>query len=69
MIDAARRGITISVLCDHGSGDDPVGAWQEANEGRIRRTRERIQALLESGDLTVSRMTVAAGLMGDLAGA
>ena len=69
MIDAARRGISVSVLTDHGGADDPVGAWQAANEGRIRRTRERIQALLESGDLTVSRMTVAAGLMGDLAGA
>ncbi|PHP69126.1 NAD-glutamate dehydrogenase [Zhengella mangrovi] len=68
MIDSARRGISISVLADHGGETDPVSAWKAANEGRIHRTRERIQALLESGDLTVSRMTVAAGLMGDLAG-
>ena len=69
MIDAARRGITASVLGDHGDETDPVASWDVANEARIKRTRERIQSLLESGDLTVSRMTVAAGLMGDLAGA
>ena len=32
-------------------------------------THGRIMALLESGDLTVSRLTVAASLLGDLAGA
>ena len=31
-----------------------------------QRTRERLQGLTEGGDLTVSRLTVAAGLMADL---
>jgi glutamate dehydrogenase len=33
---------------------------------RISRTRDRLQSLTEGGDITVSRLTVAAGLMSDL---
>jgi glutamate dehydrogenase len=43
-----------------------VAAWVDAGGQRIARARERLQALTEGGEITVSRLTVAAGLMSDL---
>lgn len=68
MIGAARRGMTISVLASHRDAADPVAAWLEAGGHPLTRARERLQALTESGDISVSRLTVAAGIMTDLAG-
>jgi glutamate dehydrogenase len=68
MIGAARRGITASTLKGARGAGDPVAAWLEAGGEKVRRTRERLQALTEGGDITVARLTVAAGLMSDLAG-
>lgn len=67
-IGAARRGIAVAALTGFGSAADPVAAWLEAGGERINRTRERLQALTEGGDISVSRLTVAAGLMSDLSG-
>jgi glutamate dehydrogenase len=55
-----------AALAGHGGAKEPVEAWLEAGGARVARTRERLQALTEGGDLTVSRLTVAAGLMSDL---
>ena len=66
---SARRGIAIEALANHGKEGDPVKAWLEAGGQKISKTRERLQALTESGEITVSRLSVAAGLMSDLAGA
>ena len=68
MIGDARRGMAIAALTQFGNADDPVGSWLAAGGERIARARERLQALTEGGDLTLSRFTVAAGLMTDLAG-
>ncbi len=68
MIAAARRGMAVAALKAHADADDPVAAWVTAGGERIDRTRERLQALTESGDITLSRLAVAAGLMHDLAG-
>lgn len=65
-IGHARRGIAISALTANGRSDDPVGAWLAKGGERIQRTRERLQALTEGGDITVSRLSVASGLMTDL---
>lgn len=65
-IDAARRGIAVSALAAYGQSADPVAAWLEAGGERVARTRERLHALTEGGDLTVSRLSVASGLMSDL---
>ncbi|WP_019170822.1 NAD-glutamate dehydrogenase [Pseudaminobacter salicylatoxidans] len=66
-IDAARRGIASAALTRFGASDDPVAAWLEAGGSRVARIRERLQGLTEgSGDVTVSRLSVASGLMGDL---
>ncbi len=34
---------------------------------RVEETRSRLAALVDSGDLTVSRLTIASGLLADLA--
>ena len=65
-IGAAGRGIAIAALAAHGQDDQPVARWLEAGGERVTRTRERLQALTEGGDITVSRLSVAAGLMHDL---
>ena len=68
MIGGARRGIAVSALSAFGKAGQPVGAWLDAGGERIARTRERLQALTEGGDITVSRLSVASGLMSDLTG-
>jgi glutamate dehydrogenase len=68
MIGAARRGMTVSVLTGYGDRAEPVAAWIEAGGQRMAQARERLQALTESGDISLSRLTVAAGIMADLAG-
>ncbi|WP_315926067.1 NAD-glutamate dehydrogenase [Mesorhizobium sp. SP-1A] len=67
-IGAARRGIAVAALTGHGTAADPVAAWLEAGGGRTAGIRERLQALTEGGELTVSRLSVASGLMSDLTG-
>ena len=66
MIGAARRGIAEAALKANGKSDDPVAAWLEGGGERVVRVRERLLALTEGGDITVSRLTVASGLMSDL---
>jgi len=67
MIAAARRGVAVAALGAAGKGGEPVAHWLTAGGERVSRTRERLQALTESGDITVSRLSVASGLMNDLA--
>ena len=66
MIGAARRGMAVAVLAAHGSAADPVAEWIAAGGARVARTRDRLQALTEAGDISLSRLTVAAGMMADL---
>ncbi|WP_256751905.1 NAD-glutamate dehydrogenase [Mesorhizobium sp. Mes31] len=65
-IGSARRGIAVAALTGHAKAADPVAAWLEAGGERVARIRERLQALTEGGDITVSRLSVASGLMSDL---
>ncbi len=67
-IGAARRGMTVAALTGHAGAADPVAAWLEAGGERVARILERLQALTEGGDITVSRLSVASGLMSDLTG-
>jgi glutamate dehydrogenase len=68
-IGAARRGIAVAAFSSYGGSADPVAAWLEAGASRIAQVRERLQALTESGDITVSRLSVASGMMADLSAA
>ncbi|MBO6717265.1 MAG: NAD-glutamate dehydrogenase [Rhizobiaceae bacterium] len=68
MIGTARRRFAVTALREGKDGSEPVTAWIELGKERVARARERLLALTESGELTVSRLTVAAGVMSDLAG-
>lgn len=68
LIGVARRAIAGAALATAPQDADAVAHWVEEGMTRVARTRERLQALTEGGDLTVSRLTVAAGLLADLAG-
>ena len=62
-ISSARLHMAENALSSGGSVVD----WLERGGARITRTRDQITDLVEAGTPTVSRMTVAASLLGDLA--
>jgi glutamate dehydrogenase len=66
MIGTARRDMAVASLREHAGEGDPVLRWLQAGGERVARCRDRLQALTEGGDVTISRLTVAAGLMDDL---
>jgi glutamate dehydrogenase len=61
-ISAAHRRLTAEVVARGGD----VAAWQTARGAEIGRIRSAVDAIVSS-DLTVSKLTVAASLIGDLA--
>ncbi|MCY1249906.1 hypothetical protein D9M72_634840 [compost metagenome] len=65
-ITQAARGITIAALKKYGKDKDPAVTWFAEDAARIDQVKNRMVALTEGGDLTVSRLAVAAGLMSDL---
>ena len=64
----AHRRLTSEVLdnADGAAGDVALAAWRSARGGEADRIRSAVDAIVASG-LTVSKMTVAASLIGDLA--
>ena len=66
-IAAARRQITIAALADKKSERNPIQAWQESDRERIGRISEQLTQLTETGETTLAKITVAAGLLSDLA--
>ncbi|WP_425373774.1 NAD-glutamate dehydrogenase [Phyllobacterium salinisoli] len=66
-IAQATRAITIAALARFGGEKDPAAAWLAGGNPQVEAIRQRMTALAEGGDLTVSRLAVAAGLMSDLA--
>ncbi|WP_199520105.1 NAD-glutamate dehydrogenase [Fulvimarina endophytica] len=67
-IAEARRKLTAGALKRFGEKEDPAGAWIEENADSARRIGKQIQTLTGSGETSVPRITVAAGLLADLAG-
>jgi glutamate dehydrogenase len=66
-IAAARRNIVIAALTAYPQEAKPVEAWHGSDRVRMNRIGTELVALSESGELTLSKVTVAAGLLGDLA--
>ena len=58
----ARRDIAIEVL----SGKGGIEYWLKRNEDAVSRTRSQMRGIVENDQATVSRLTVAANLLGDL---
>jgi glutamate dehydrogenase len=61
---AANRRIAAAALKSGG-----IRAWTGRNEAAAARTRQALGDIASGADLTVSKLAVAAGLLGDLAGA
>ncbi len=67
---AVARGVTAIARARHDLAAAelrPENAENTAGDAAMRRTVEQLAALSESGDLTLSKLTVAAGLLADLA--
>ncbi len=66
-ISTARKDITIAVLTNKKDERNPVGAWQDSDLSRISRVTDQLTQLTEKGETTLAKITVAAGLLSDLA--
>ena len=66
-IAEARRRLTETALKSYANEGDPVSSWAEEHRGTVGRISDQIRALAGSGETSVPRLTVAAGLLGDLA--
>ena len=67
-IAGARRRLTALALQDHLEAEDAAGAWADTRRTAVDRIGGQIAALVGSGETSVARITVAAGLLSDLAG-
>jgi glutamate dehydrogenase len=66
LISQARRGIAVAALSKYGKQTDPAKDWLVSRGARVDEVRQRMANIVETGDLTVSRLAVAAGLLSDL---
>ena len=66
-ISEARRIISGTALDSNPKAPDPAEAWLKANADRISHVRNQILTLTDSGELSVAKLTVAAGMLSDLA--
>jgi glutamate dehydrogenase len=65
-IAAAHRGLTAAVLARGGAGADGVDAFVESRGPAMRRVLDNVEGIVSSG-LTLSKLSVAANLLADLA--
>jgi glutamate dehydrogenase len=65
-IGDAERRLTAAMMETDGSGEAAVKAWVEPRQAEVERIRAAIHQIAGSG-LTLSKLTVAASLLGDLA--
>ncbi|MDX3928386.1 MAG: NAD-glutamate dehydrogenase [Shinella sp.] len=63
----ARRDLAASVLTRHKGEKNPVAAWQAADRERLVKLGGRLFALTETGEATLAKISVAAGVLSDLA--
>ena len=62
----ARRELARAAIGAFPNDKDPVAKWVRSGGERVARARNQLLALMEAGDLSVSRLTVASALMADL---
>ncbi len=65
--DALRR-ITASIVSGGATGEAGVESWASSRSGQVERIRSSIHEIAATG-LTLSKLAIAASLLGDLAGA
>ncbi|AWM88707.1 NAD-glutamate dehydrogenase [Microvirga sp. 17 mud 1-3] len=65
-IASAHRNLTAEVAAQEASGQEAVDAWSERRGADVSRIRNAVDSIVRSG-LSLSKVTVAASLLGDLA--
>jgi glutamate dehydrogenase len=65
LLGAAARRLTGEMLADGKSGDGAVEAWVKPRTGEVERIRSSMHEIADTG-LTLSKLAVAASLLGDL---
>ena len=65
-IDLALRRIVVTMLARHGAGEAGLDAFAAARAGDLARTKAALTEL-QAGGLTQARLSLAAGIIGDLA--
>ncbi|MCL4767117.1 MAG: NAD-glutamate dehydrogenase [Hyphomicrobiaceae bacterium] len=68
-LEAARRALSCEILRAAGTDGFDFAAWQERHGGRLARAKAALDEIAATGDVTVSRLTVAAAQVRDLTGA
>jgi glutamate dehydrogenase len=63
----AARALTAEVLADGAAGADAVTAWIAPRANEVERIARAMHEIADTG-LTLSKLSVAASLLGDLAG-
>ena len=63
----ARRDLSSAVLIRHKGDKAPLAAWQQAEKERLARVTANLSALTETGEATLAKVSVAAGILSDLA--
>ena len=66
-IGQARRQIVCTALTSHGKEAQPVDAWIATDRTRVERIGKELASIVDSGEPSISKLAVAAGLLGDLA--
>jgi glutamate dehydrogenase len=64
---SASRALTRDVLRSTDTEDTHIGPWIEANGSQVRTAKRQIEEIAGSGELTISRLTVAAAQIRELA--
>jgi glutamate dehydrogenase len=65
-ISQARRVMAMSALVSHPDENAPVDIWGNENSVRILQVQNQIGDLIDVGDVSVAKLTIAAGLITDL---
>lgn len=66
-IGQARRQIVCAALANPSANGNPIAAWLAKDSTRADRIGREIAAIVDSGEPSISKLAVAAGLLGDLA--
>lgn len=66
-IATSRRDIAVKILASYRGKDHPAQRWFDDGRDRLAYRRDRLGTLVDSGEITLSRLTVASGMLADLA--
>lgn len=65
-ISQARRTMTANALETFGQKTDPAKFWTEQNDAKITQAKGLISDIIESGQATAAKLTIASGVINDL---